>query len=305
MSTSSIYLALGIISGVGAAFFQALSYFFSRRFLTECHAGSQILFSISLVQMGFAALAALPFLLNGPLPPLSKIAGPLLGYTFFFLTAQWILFALLKSTDSSIVAPMLGLKIPILGIISVVFLGDVLPLTAWLAIIICTSAAFLVSPPKGLPEFRIFSVILLICVFYSGADLHIPVLVERLEGISPYPALLGVSFAYVLCGFIGLLSAWRLGAFKIKKAQLYAMPYSISWLTGMCFLFITFSLIGVIFGNMLQSLRGFISVLIGIAISRAGLLHIEARITRRSWLVRGIGAFLMSGAIVLYYLSRF
>ncbi len=304
MNESPLVIAAGIACGLGAAFSQALSYFFSRRFLTECHTGSRMLFSISLVQMGVVSLLALPFLLDRELPPLAEYAWPLLGVSFFFLAAQWILFSLLKTTDSSVVAPMLGLKIPILGALSMIFFGETISGWAWLAILMCTVAAFLVSPPRGLPEIRVLLVILGICLLYSGSDLNIPILVDRLQSASSYPALLGVSLTYVLCGGLGLLLALRQGAFRVECGQRYAAPYSLCWLLGMCFLFVAFSLIGVIFGNMLQSSRGFIAVLVGVAVSRAGLDHIETRILPRSWLVRGLGAVLMSAAIVLYYATR-
>ncbi len=291
----------GIAAGLGAALFQALSYFFSRRFLTECNAGSRMLFSISLVQMAVASAVALPFLLSRPLPPWSSFAWPLAGTAGFFMAAQWLLFTLLKTTDSSVVAPLLGLKIPMLGILSVFLLGEDIPPVAWLAILMCPVAALMISPPRGLPQIRTLILILIICLLYSGSDLHIPVLVERVADASAMPALLAVAMTYVLCGLIGLAMALQQGAFKIKNGQRYALPYSFCWLAGMCFLFIAFSLIGVIFGNMLQSTRGFISVIVGAMLSSYGLNHLEARIPARSWLVRGAGALLMTTAIIIYY----
>ncbi len=301
MSDFSQLTIFGMLAGLGAAFFQALSYFFSKRFLTECHAGFRVLFCLSMVQMGMMSLLALPFLLPRPLPPLTEFIGPLIGVTVFFLSGQWFLFYLLKSADSSVVAPMLGLKIPILGVVSVLFLNQHLSPSAWIAILLAVTAAFMISPPRSVPESRTLSFILLICIFYSGSDLHIPVLVERLEPYARHPALLGVVLTYILCGFIGLLAGLRQRAFRVPRGQYFALPYSLSWLAGITCLFITFSLIGVIFGNMLQSIRGFIAVIVGVMVSRAGLLHIETRISARGWLLRLGGAAVMTAAIMMYY----
>ncbi|MCF7855886.1 MAG: DMT family transporter [Candidatus Pacebacteria bacterium] len=304
MPDKQLLATIGILCGLGAAFFQAWSYFFSRRFLTECRSSSRALFSIAHVQMGIFALIGLPFLLQGPLPPFSELWWPLLATSGFYLTAQWLLFTILKRTDSSVVAPLLGLKIPALGIISVLVLNEPLPAAAWTAIILCTLAAFLVSPPKGLPELGALSLILVTCLLYCGSDLHIPRLVAKVQEASPLPTLLGVSLTYMVCGAVGLVVALHQRAFQIRGAQKYALPYSTAWFLGMCCLFAAFSFVGVIFGNMLQSMRGFLSVVIGVAISLVGWHHLEARLTIRHWTIRCVGALLMTIAIVLYYSTK-
>ncbi|MFO7820581.1 MAG: EamA family transporter [Lentisphaeria bacterium] len=297
-------LIIGILCGLGAAFFQACSYFASRSFLHHCTRRSRVLFGIGHLQMGIAAFAAFPFLLDGPLPPVSEWWLQLAATSGFYLTAQRLLFLSLKKTDSSVVAPLLGLKIPLLGIISVLFLGDSLPAGAWAAVVLCTAAAFLVSPPRGLPEFRGLLLILLTCLGYCGADIFIPRLVERIAPASDYPILLGVSMTYMVCGVIGVITAWHQKAFQVRHVQRHALPYAVTWLTGMCFLFAAFSTVGVIFGNMLQSTRGLISVMIAALVLRLGWEGLETRTTRRIFWLRLGGAVLMTGAIVLYYLAK-
>jgi len=106
---------------------------------------------------------------------------------------------------------------------------------------------------------------------------------------------------YTVCGVIGLATAWHQKAFRIPKVQRYALPYAFTWLTGMCFLFATFSTVGVIFGNMLQSTRGLISVLLAAVVLRAGWKGLETRTSRGVFWLRLGGAGLMTLAIILYY----
>lgn len=254
--------------------------------------------------MGIAAVAAFPFFLDRPLPPISEWWLQLTAVAGFYLTAQQLLFQSLKKTDSSVVAPLLGLKIPLLGIIFVLFLGEEMPIPGWIAVVLCTIAAFMVSPPRGLPEIRGLLLILLTCLGYCGSDIFIPRLNKTLAPASDHPALLGVSMTYIVCGVVGLGTAVQQKAFRIPKVHRYALPYAATWLTGMCFLFVTFSTVGVIFGNMLQSTRGFISVLIGAAVVHFGWHRIEAKTSRGFFWLRFSGAVLMTAAIVLYYWTK-
>ena len=122
-----IPVSFGIAFGFGAALFQALSYVFSKRFFANCRASSRLLFAVGSAQMGLVAVIALPFLVHGPLPRFADFALPLAGAAGFYLFAQWLLFVNLKRSDSSVIAPLLGLKIPLLGILSTVLLGEPLP----------------------------------------------------------------------------------------------------------------------------------------------------------------------------------
>lgn len=292
---------LGIAFGFSAALFQALSYVFSKHFFVRCRPSSQLLFAVGSAQMGLVAVLALPFLLDGPLPPFSEYGWELVGTAGFYLTAQWLLFVNLKRTDSSVVAPLLGLKIPLLGLISTVLLQQPLPATAWAAIAMCTAAVFLVSPPTSLPELGTLALILLTCLGYCGSDLCIPLLIGKLEGASRAPTLLAVSATYTVCGIVGVVMALRMKAFRVPGVHRHAAPYAASWLLGMCFLFAAFATIGVIFGNMLQSSRGLISVVLTALILRAGIRHLDAPTGKGRLALRATGAALMTAAIVLYY----
>jgi len=304
MPEINVTLLLGILYGLGAAFFQASSYFFSRRFLIHCHASSSSLFAVAHFQMGVVALVALPLFLHNPLPSFSHYGLQLTLTVCFYLTGQRVLFLALKNTDSSVVAPLLGLKIPLLGLIAVVFFNESLPPLAWVSLGMGAAAAFLVSPPAGRPQIKGLLLILLACGAYSGADTFIPRLVERLQPASEHPVFLGVSLTYSVCGAVGLAAALYQKTFRIAEVQKYALPYSFCWLVGITCLFGTFSTVGVIFGNMLQAFRGLISVGLAAIILKLGIEQIERRSNRKTFLLRLAGATLMTVAIVTYYLTK-
>lgn len=304
MTSAHLTLVLGISYGLGAAFFQASSYFFSRRFLLHFNGSSKTLFAIAHFQMGLIALCFLPLFIDAPMPPFPDFAPELAATVGFYLVGQRILFLALKNTDSSIVAPLLGLKIPILGFIAVIFLNESMPSAAWIALGIGTLAAFLVSPPAGIPQVKSFFLILSACFAYAGADTFIPRLVDKLEPASNHPIFLGVALTYSVCGAGGLAAALHQRAFSIEGVQKYALPYSMCWLTGITCLFATFSTVGVIFGNMLQAFRGLISVGIAAVILKLGIEHIEKRNNRKVFTIRIAGAILMTTAIIIYYVTK-
>ena len=293
----------GVLLGLGAAFSQACSYFGSRRYLTEYENRPFKVFVIAHVQMG-AMVLLIPFVLDNPLPPLGAFAPYLVGTSGSYLFGQFMLLTALTRSDSSVVAPLLGMKIPILALVSAGFLGVLLPWHAWLAVFLCAAAAFMVSPPRRLPQIRVLVLAILACFGYCGSDLCIPPLVAAFETASSTPALLAVCISYTLSGGGALIVSWRLGYITDRKAHAYTLPYSFCWILGMCFLFACFATVGVIFGNMLQSTRSFLSVIIGVFVARAGLVHIESAKRPRVFAVRFAGAAVMTAAIVLYYSAK-
>ncbi len=293
-------LILGVFFGLGAALCQAFSYIFSRRFLKECNAKSQLLFGMSHLIMGVVALAALPFLLHSSLPPWHEWLKYLGGTAGAYLAAQLFLFAALNRADSSKVAPLLGVKIPTLGIMSLILFAETPSPLGWVAMLVCVAAGLLISPPSGIPQATVLGMVAMACLGYCISDLCIPRLVDALAGASESPILLGVSLTYSLCGAVGLAIVLQQGILTDTRILRYAFPHALSWLAGISFLFACFDTIGVISGNMLQSTRGVLSVLLGVGITRLGWLHIDNISGKRVFIRRFCGAMLMTAAIITY-----
>ena len=68
----------------------------------------------------------------------------------------------------------------------------------------------------------------------------------------------------------------------------------------MAALYICFGQIGVVFGNILQSTRGFMSVVLGAMLAHLGWHELEQRVDRATLLKRMAAAALMTAAIALY-----
>lgn len=293
-------LTAGILFGLGAAVFQAASYIFSRRFMTECHSDPMCLFALSHAVMGVAALTAFPVLLRGSLPAFSHWAWPLAGTAGSYMIGQFLLFTALRTRDSSMIAPLLGFKIPILALTSLLLLERGITPWGWVGIAGCVTAGLIISPPAGLPGIGTLLLVGLACLGYCGSDLCIPVLVRRLGDASPHPALLGVSVTYTVCGVVSLPILFRKGLHRDCRAWRYAVPHAVAWLGGMCFLFSCFALIGPVSGNMLQATRGIFAVVFGATLTRLGLLHLD-NVSKRAVLAQRLGgALLMTASIVVY-----
>ncbi len=62
-------------------------------------------------------------------------------------------------------------------------------------------------------------------------------------------------------------------------------------------------MIGVVYGNIVQSTRGVISVALGAAVAAAGFVHLEERMSRKLFARRLIAAAIMALAIAMFHLG--
>jgi hypothetical protein len=72
---------------------------------------------------------------------------------------------------------------------------------------------------------------------------------------------------------------------------------------AICLLFACFGLIGVVYGNVVQSTRGIMAVGIGWIVAHIGHAHLESKVSRRVFRRRVAGAILMTAAVILYRLA--
>jgi hypothetical protein len=133
------------------------------------------------------------------------------------------------------------------------------------------------------------------------SDLSIVWLVRSLAPLHVVRAsLVGVCLAYVLCGAAAVLLLPITKSWRDSIDWLYAAPYAASWFVGMVFLFSCFAVSGVVYGNILQSTRGIMSVLIGAVLARAGMVELEQAVARRVFVQRAAAAVLMTLAVWLF-----
>lgn len=295
---------IGILAGLCAAFFAACSYLCSRHAYARSRITNWEFFGVSHVQLGLMSLALLPLALSAPLPPWREWILPLLGCTGFYLAGQALLFHTLRTVEASVVSPLIGLKIPLLAVVSMLFLNRPLTPGGWLAVLLCTLAGFLISPPHRLHHLKPLLLVLLVCCGYAGSDLCIPPLVRQVTPASTAPALLGVCLSYLLSGVVGLgVLCVRRDGFRWRH-QAVTLPFSLCWMAGIIALFACLARLGVIYGTMLQSTRGILNVVLGALIAKLGWEHLETLRGRWRIVMRVAGAVLMTAAILLYHLTR-
>jgi len=294
----------GILLGLAAAFCQSLSYVFSRLFVTRPGHSASGLFALSHVEMGIVAVAALPFVAAGGAPPAGVYWRPLAGAVFFYLVGQGAMFATLRWTEASRISPLLGLKILVLALISWLCLGQTVAPLQWLAVVLSVAAAFALNWSGGALPGRAAIGVAVCCVGYSLSDLNIRWLVDALDSEGPLRAtLLACCMCYVATGVLG--AAFLPRARNLSwSTWVRAAPVALAWMLAMLFLFATFKLIGVVFGNIVQSSRGLVSILMGALIARWGFVALEQRHGAGVLWRRAVAAALMMAAVALYVLGQ-
>jgi hypothetical protein len=235
------------------------------------------------------------------MPPMSAYAAPLAGAAGFYLVAQLGLLRLLRVADASRVSPLLGVKILIIAVISTTFLSVRLSGPQAAAVGLSVLSAMLLSAVGGRISLKAALGVLGTCVGYALSDLSIQELNKHfLPAGQVTGPLLAAFMTYLLCGVFGLALLLFSGERPLRDIPL-AAPFALSWLVSMLCLYSCFSRVGVVMGTILQATRGIISVLLGLAVSTIGWIHIEQKMGWRSWLLRLAAAGGMVGAIALYY----
>jgi len=296
-------MVLGIILGFGSAFLQSVSYLSSRIFVNRDRKGVLRLISLSHIIMGVLSVVILVFVWPNKMLAFKEYAFNLLACSFFYLAGQVCLFMALKRSDASRVSPLLGIKVFLLAIISVCFLKQSFSVLQWLSIILSITAAGVLACSGGKLAKTTILWTLLACLAYCFSDLNIKPLVTNFRYLGlGYASVLSVCLCYSICGLAGVVIL----CFQPRSSKgmwAGAAAFTLSWFVGQFLLFACFTLLGVVPGNIIQSSRGMISILIGFLLASAGFESLEERISRRTLLERVGAALLMSGAIALYFLG--
>jgi hypothetical protein len=295
----------GILLGVSAACCFSVAYLGSRVFYEKSARGPLHLLAISYIQMGVFAACLLPFIWSKN--PFSwAISLPLFGTVFFGMFGQLVFFLTLKYANPSQVTPLLALKILILAFGSVLLLHKHLSLLQWVSVVICFTAALVLNfSGKAIPS-RALLGILVVCCVYALTDLSAVWLIQNLDRLGvAHSALVATCLTYVFSGLIGLLLGIRVGQ-DLRMTHLWtsALYFSIPFFLADICIFTTFRLVGPVFGNILLSTRGMISILLAKVIAQKNLLYLEQQVTTAVTIRRLLAASLFTLAIALYVIGQ-
>jgi drug/metabolite transporter (DMT)-like permease len=294
----------GILLGLGAALSQSLSYLCSKAFIRSAHRTTVDLLSLGHILMGGFAVAILPFVWPERMPGFGDYALPLAGASLFYLAGQAFLFVALHRTDASRVSPLLGMKVFFLALLSLALFGEQLAWQQWVAVGMSVVAAWLLGATGGGMSLASALWVLLACLSYCGSDLSIARLVVPFGHLAfGYRIVLAVSLCYIVCGVAGGVMLCFLRR-PTAGTWLRAVPFAVTWYGAMLFLFGCFASIGVVYGNIVQSTRGLMSIGLGAAMAAAGFVRLERHVSRDVLFRRLGAALLMTGAIALFYQGR-
>ena len=304
-------LWIGIVTGLMAAFFSALSYLVSRHHvlshpeLRGAEGGPRLIVQAH-VLMGLVCIPACLLLwphAGGPavfscLPPAFLCATT-------YLIGQGCFFTALREVPASRLSPLLGLKIAMLAGIVSLFIGPPLDGRQWTAVVLSVVAALSLQRGDDRLPARALGLILAACLCFAIADLAIVTLIGRLVGTGADPmgrfraGILAMVITYVACGVLLLPAAPRMWP-RTSGGWTPSLQYSLVWLAAMITLYACLGQVGAVFGNILQSTRGVMSVVIGAALAQAGCHDLEERVDRATLLKRIAAAMLMTAAIAIW-----
>jgi uncharacterized membrane protein len=298
-------MSLGILFGFLAAFFQSVSYLCTRLFVRRHKNDIVTLLSLSHIIMGVLSVVLVFFLFPKDMPAFSSYLQSLLICTGFYLLGQIFLFMALVKSEASRVSPLLGIKVIILALISYVFLHQHLSLIQWIAVMLCSLSVFLLSNSGTTLHRSSVILVVLTCISYCISDINIKLLVDHFKYMGTFHgAVFSTALCYILCGFAGVIFLFARPHYVTKDTWLYSLPFALSWLTAMFFLFTCFALVGVVFGNILQSTRGVMSIVFGGLIAHHGFRGLESKMTKEVFVHRILAALLMTVSIALFYYSQ-
>lgn len=293
---------LGVILGLCAALSQSFSYVFSRRFVIAEHRSPVKLLVLSHTLMGFVALSLLPGLWTSEAMHVTHYFWALLGASGSYMIGQAALFVALRRTDASRISPLLGLKVVMVALIWMFYVGKAVTAIQWGAVILSVAAAFILNYSGGTLPLSIIGATLFTCFFYAVSDVFIIDLVKALSSDALRGGMLGACMAYIVCGSIALLLLPRFGSTR-KRDWIAAVPFSTGWFASMILFFSCLAIAGPVLGNIVLATRGLFSIALGAALAQFGLVHLEKAVSRDVLRRRAIAAALMIAAIALYKLG--
>ncbi len=285
--------SFGILCGFFGALCQALNYAFSK----DCQAkynlhGLKELIAIHLVMLA----VTLPFFVfcgywrycdETMILYISAVVAP-------YLIAQYVMIRAFDLSDASVVSPLLTLKIPMLAMIALLFLGKSFGLPQYAAILAIIMLGIYFSSLAGRASFKLICHILTACLMFCFSDIAM----TKLTHLLPVPPLeavfIGSVWEYVVAGTL------MLGATAVRRVHIkdvwHAKWVGITWFSATLSFVVTFNVNGVVEGNIIQTLRSVIGVVISYLFYRK---YIKDRATFRKKLFITAGMF---AAVGLYYL---
>jgi len=294
----------GILFGLLAGALQYGAMSFSSRFLRESGRGMFWLLAPAFGLLSLPAMVLFSFFIGPDTPPLREYAGKAMLCVLFLLLGNAAALRMLKTVDASRVSPLLAVKVPLLALFYFFVRGDSYTLWQWAGVVLVLPAAWLLCKAgKSIPAAALAWVVAG-SALYGAADYCIQLL---LDVFSPCGNVVRVSMlafcAVFMAGgvFGGVAVLCGLAPARAHYAR-SILPYSGFWFFSLMTLFVSFAQLGIVNGNIVQSVRGLTAIGLGWCVARAGFTKLEEHATPALVLRCVVAGVLITLAVLLFNL---
>lgn len=299
-------MSVGILCGLASALCQCIAYLYSKIYIHKNGNPFQLLLASHLL-IGLGAGVCLGgLLLEQDLPPFADYWRPLAEVCLTNIVGQLGFFLAVSRTEASRLAPLLGLKIIFIAAFGILFMRQHLLPLQWIAIVLCFGGAMLSNwSGKRIPSSGLWWLLSAV-VMYSLTDIGIKILIDSMKhavGENIAAVFIAISLVYFCLGVFSLLLILITRTVKLSQLK-PALPFAGWWFGTMLLLFTCFSLIGPLLGNIVQSGRGIIAVILGAVLAGLGWTKYEEKLSRRVLFWRLAAAFMITGAIIMFILAK-
>ena len=301
-----VFVSLGIFIGVVSAVLQFGSYVFSAKFMRETGKSTFSLMAPAFAVMSMPALLALPFFMGPDVPPLSEYALAALLCMACNVAGSTALFFMLKTVDASRVTPLLAIKVPMLALFFFAMGIETYSAWQWIGVALVVPAAwFLCKSGRMIPPATL-AWLVCACACFGGSDYYIKTLLDAFGGCGSLfrVSMLAFLAAYASGGIFGAVGL--LCGFVPTRAEFvrHVLPFSCFWFFSLALLFVSFAMLGIINGTIVQSARGLFAVVAGWFIARAGFEKLEEKVPLPVFIKRTASALLIILAVLLFNLCK-
>lgn len=287
---------IGIFLGFLGAIVQAFNYAFTK----DCAEKYSLkgLRQLAAAHIGLCLLSIIPFFYFNLISYISfELVFDTLWATIPYLMAQYLMIVTLTMTDSSIVSPLLTIKIPVLAVIALIFLGQNFALNQIIAIIALILLGVYFSKIAGRIKLLPLLLITIVSFMYAISDLGMAEFMRDWPEDNRTHAILGIiCYQFMLCGIIAL-PFFKAGRFHINVTDVKrASTIAIAWMTSNAFFVTCFNLTGVVETSIVQSLRSVLGIIVAYLFYKS-YIHDENTFKKKM-----VIAVLMFFFVSIYYL---
>ena len=288
---------------MAAAICQSLAFIFSRLTAIRFNGKPFTILCMAHCIMGVMSLFILPFLNFKVTPEVMPHIGIILAMSGTYLAGMGFFFQAIKSVDASRATPILGMKVVFIALLMIFFENASFSIWQWLAIALTTTSVFFLNISGSTIPWKSTLLILTTAFLYASSDMFIKKVIVVYEPLGKFN---GLAFAcivnFIVCGIVSTIFLFFLPNKKrdVWKGSFY---FALAFFSANFLVFYSFSVVGVVFGNIAMSTRGIFSILLGASLVYMGIHDLESKVSKKVVIGRFIAGVMMTASIALFSLK--